>query len=72
MALFIETRASEYTQAFTNQTSVTVTHNLGYKPGVRIEDGSGNIIDNGDINHASVNAFTITFQDAQSGTIHYK
>ena len=71
MALFIETRASEYTQAFTNQTSVTVTHNLGYKPGVRIEDGSGDILD-GNVNHASVNAFTITFQDSQSGTIHYK
>lgn len=66
------TQLLEYnTEDFTSQTSVVVTHNLGMKPVVWIEDGSGNVLD-AEVNHASVNAFTVTFGVAQTGTIHYR
>jgi hypothetical protein len=66
---------SDYTtsansQAFTSQTSVTVTHNLGFYPYVWIEDENGNAIE-GFIQHTSTNEFTVTFGVAQSGVIHY-
>jgi len=56
---------------FTSQTSVTITHNRGYKPIVWIEDGSGELLGSFECNHTSVLAFTITFAVAQSGSIHY-
>jgi len=58
-------------EAFTSQTSVAVSHNLGYKPPVWIEDSNGRVIYAGE-NHASDNQFTITFARSQSGTIHYQ
>jgi len=64
-------KPNEYTQAFTAQTSVTVTHNLGYKPDVWVEDSSGNAL-TPDIQHTSSNAFTVTFGTSQTGTIHYQ
>uniref|UniRef100_A0A6M3KE99 Uncharacterized protein n=1 Tax=viral metagenome TaxID=1070528 RepID=A0A6M3KE99_9ZZZZ len=57
--------------AFTNQTSVTVTHGRGYKPIVWIEDGSAEMLGSFGCTHTSVLAFTITFAVSQSGTIHY-
>ena len=60
-----------YSQAFNNQTSVTVTHNLGHYPIVQVLDNSSNVIQPDTINHGSVNAFTITLSPALSGTILY-
>jgi len=57
-------------EAFTSQTSVTVTHNRGYRPIVWIEDAGNEVIDF-ECDHTSTLAFTITFAVAQSGTIHY-
>lgn len=62
---------AQYTQTFVSQTSVTVTHNLGHYPIVQVLDASGNLIDPNSCNHASVNAFTVTFAPALSGTIVY-
>jgi len=59
------------TETFTSQTSVTVTHNLGYYPVVQIIDGSANQVD-AEVTQTSVNAFTVTFAIAQTGTIIYK
>lgn len=59
------------TQSFTSQTSVTVTHNLGYHPIVSVTDGSGNVVI-GDVQHTSNNAFNVGFVISQTGTIEYK
>jgi len=58
------------TQAFTNQTSVTVTHNAGYYPIVQVIDASGtpDTIDF-ELSHTSTNEFVVSFGVAQSGTI---
>ena len=57
------------TTPFTNQTSVTVTHNFGNYPIVQVIDGSGIYMEPASLTHASVNAFTVTFSDSQSGNI---
>lgn len=62
------TRATQ-TQTFTGQTSVTVTHNLGYYPIVQVLDNSNNLILPDTLNHASVNAFTVTFSPSATGKI---
>lgn len=58
-------------QAFTAQTSVTVTHNLGMYPLVQVMDGSGVLIAPATVTHSSVNAFTVTFGGSTTGTIIY-
>lgn len=55
---------------FTNQTSVTVTHSLGYYPLVQVVDDLGNVFVP-DINHSSTSAFTVTFAEATTGNIIY-
>lgn len=61
--------ANYVAQAFTSQTSVTVTHNFGGYPAVNLIDASGYIFQPTDIQHTSVNAFTVTFTASRSGTI---
>lgn len=57
--------------SFTSQTSVTVTHNLGYKPkGITVLDGSGNEI-LVSIEHINTSSFVMTSNTAISGTIIY-
>ena len=56
--------------SFTSQTTITKAHNLGYKPIVWVEDGSGNKLDC-DIQHTSNLSFTLTFAVSQSGNYHY-
>lgn len=56
-------------QAFSAQTSVTVTHNFGVYPVVQVLDGSGFLEVPLDVEHTSVNAFTVTFTSSSSGTI---
>ncbi|MBC8551604.1 MAG: hypothetical protein H8D23_18315 [Candidatus Brocadiales bacterium] len=64
--------AVTFTESFTSQTSVTVTHNLGYRPpAIMVIDGSNNSIDF-ELTQTSVNAFTITFAVSQTGTILYR
>ncbi len=59
---------TQKTESFTNQTSVTVTHSLGYYPIVQVIDSNGDMID-GEVNHSSVDAFTVVFASAETGTI---
>lgn len=52
---------------FTNQTNMTITHNLGYKPMVYL-------VVNGqmafcDVTHNSIDELVVTFQNSISGTI---
>jgi len=56
---------------FTDQTTVTVTHNLGYHPFIFIEDDDGNII-GGNVQHTDNNEFVVSFDSSTSGTIYYK
>jgi len=64
--------AVTFTESFTSQTSVTVTHNLGYRPpAIMVIDGSSNSIDF-ELTQTSVNAFTVTFAVSQTGTILYR
>lgn len=60
-----------YSQAFTMQTSVTVTHNLGHYPIIQVIDNGGNLTEPNSLNHTSVNAFVVTFSPALSGTVLY-
>lgn len=62
---------SQHTSAFTNQASVTVTHSLGKYPLVQVIDGSGVLVIPDTLTHASVNAFTVTFTPALTGTVIY-
>ena len=64
--------AVTFTQSFTGQTSVTVTHNLGYKPpAIMVIDGSNNSI-GFELTQTSVNAFTVTMAVSQTGNILYR
>jgi len=55
--------------AFTSQTSVVVTHNLGAYPVVAIIDNSGAVLIPLSIIHSSVNAFTVAFSVSTTGNI---
>jgi len=57
--------------SFTGQTSVTITHNRGRYPLVQVIDGSGDLLSPLSLNHASVNAFTVTFSTSTTGNIIY-
>lgn len=63
--------AKQYTQGFTAQTSVVVNHNLGKYPIVQVIDASGYWFLPGDIQHTSVNSFTMSFASSTTGTIVY-
>jgi len=64
--------AKQYTDGgFTSQTSVSVTHNLGRYPVVQAIDTGGFWIIPANVQHTSVNAFTVTFAESTSGTIVY-
>lgn len=62
---------AQYTSTFTGQTSVVVTHNLGHYPIVQVLDSGGVLIQPDSITHGSVNAFTVVFSPALTGTIVY-
>lgn len=62
---------SAQTQTFTDETSVTLTHNLGYYPIIQLMDGSSKIID-GEITHTNTSETVISFAVSQSGTIIYQ
>jgi hypothetical protein len=57
--------------AFTGQTTVTITHSLGYYPLVQVIDNTGALIAPLTTTHGSVNAFTVTFSTSTTGTIIY-
>jgi len=58
-----------YEQAFTAETTVNVTHNLGNIPAVFIYDSSGEIIYPDTIENTDANNLTVTFAVSQTGTI---
>jgi len=62
---------SAQTQTFSNKTSVTLTHNLGYYPVIQILDSSLKVID-GEVQHTNTSVAVITFAVSQSGTIIYQ
>lgn len=64
--------AKQYTDGgFSAQTSVTVAHNKGRYPLVQVLDSSGFWIIPGNLQHTSVNSFTVTFAESTTGTIVY-
>lgn len=56
-------------QAFTAQTSVTVTHNFGGYPAVQVIDSNGYQIHALNVQNTSINAFVVTFSESTTGTI---
>ena len=61
-----------HTYAFVNATSLRIEHALGYSPEIWILDNDGNVI-TAEIKHAADHSyFTITFSEAQSGTVYYR
>ncbi|HRH61219.1 MAG TPA: hypothetical protein PL045_11645, partial [Chitinophagaceae bacterium] len=67
---YVRPVADQQQQEFTNETSVIVTHNLGYKPFVQVLDADDVLI-GCTVTHDSNNQFTVTFDGATSGTIVY-
>jgi hypothetical protein len=59
---------SRYEQAFSNLSSIVVTHNLGKHPAVSVVDSAGDECV-GDVIHTSVNSCTVNFSAPFSGTI---
>lgn len=57
------------TEEFTNETSVVVTHNFGNFPVIQVLNDSDVQIIPFSVTHNSLNAFTVTFSSATSGTI---
>ena len=57
-----------YSINFTNQSSVSVEHNLSKRPAVTIIDSSGDEVE-GSITHLSTSALEITFSASLTGTI---
>lgn len=57
-----------YEQAFTNQSSVTVNHNLGKRPAVTVIDSAGDEVF-GDVEHVGPNELTISFGSNFTGTV---
>lgn len=60
-----------FSQAFTAQTTVTVSHSLGYYPLVQVINGSLAVLD-AEVTHTDVNTFVVVFAVAQTGTILFK
>lgn len=60
---------SYFEQSFTNQATVTVTHNLGKRPAVTIIDSAGDEVE-GEIEHAGLNQLTVTFSTSFTGIIY--
>lgn len=58
--------------SFTSQSTITVTHNLGYKPLVQILDSTGHIVQGQvDHNEVTMNSFVVTLSSAITGVIIY-
>ena len=57
-----------FEQAFSSASSVTVNHNLGYKPAVTVIDSAGDECI-GDVDHLSNNELIVTFSAPFSGTV---
>lgn len=57
-----------FTQVLTNQSQVTVTHNLGKYPAVTVTDSTGDEVE-GYIEHLSINELVATFSSSFTGRI---
>lgn len=55
---------------FTNQTSIVVTHGLGYRPAVWVEIAGSQVY--GDVTYNNDLTFTVTFQTTETGVIYYR
>lgn len=56
-------------QAFTSQTTITVTHNFGMWPIVQVYDSTAAVIIPKSVQHISVNVFVVHFSIPVTGTI---
>ena len=56
---------------FINQSSITISHGLGYRPSVWILDSGGSVIF-ADIVHDSISQITITFCTNISGSVYIR
>jgi hypothetical protein len=59
-----------YEQPFTSQTTVTVNHNLGYDPAIRVLNAYGMEILNYELSSPSVNQSVLTFTTSSTGTVY--
>lgn len=57
-----------YYQVFTNQSSVTATHNLGKYPSVTVFNSAGDEVV-GAVNYLSINVLTVTFSSSFTGIV---
>jgi len=68
MAGFVMSSTAPQVVHFINQTTINISHALGYKPMVYIVDSSGHLI-TADITHNSNTSITILFVIAVSGSV---
>lgn len=57
-----------YEQSFTNQSSVTVDHNLGKFPSVTVIDTANDEVE-GSVDHISINQVIVSFSASFSGKV---
>ena len=60
---------SSYTESFTNQTDITIEHNLGRYPSITIKDSEDDVIV-GEANYIDEDNIRLTFSEAVSGTVY--
>lgn len=57
-----------YTENFTNQATLNITHNLNKKPAVTVVDTAGDEIE-GEVTHNTIDDLTIVFSASFSGSV---
>jgi hypothetical protein len=62
--------AGSFTQPFTNQSSVTVNHNLGKRPSVAVIDSASDEV-TCDVHHIDLNSLQIVFSASFTGNVIY-
>lgn len=68
-SIYFPSRPREYT--FTNVSSVTIDHNLGYIPEVQVQLSDGSVV-YADIRHVSTDRVVVTFANAISGSVYIR
>lgn len=61
--------ATNFSQAFTDESTVTVNHNLGYNPAVTIVDSDNDMVV-GDVEFIDINNLTVSFSAPFSGFVY--
>lgn len=62
-------KSRNFSQDFSNSSTVVVNHNLGYRPSVTVIDTAGDEVE-GMVTHNGINSLTIVFSASFGGTVY--